>query len=175
MKKPDIDFDEIQKAMEDTVRDAFEYFLDIESGRVIILSQEIINRAWQILRESVDDDMADYEEVEFDEVADIPEWMEDEIELALNIFISEKERYMRIPERNPRHCFAAMIEFTRGLENVELKAKLTSILDGKGAFRRFKDALEHYPQERKLWYGFNAKTAKQEIEGWLKSIRGEHT
>ncbi len=170
MKKLAIDLNEIQKAMEDIVRDAFEYFLDIKSGDVIILSQEIINRAWQILRESFDDDMDDYEEVEFDEVIDIPEWMEDEIELALNIFISEKERYMRIPERNPQNGFAAMIAFTEGLENVELKDKLTSILDGQGAFRRFKHALEPYPRERKLWYGFNSKVAKQESEGWLKSI-----
>jgi hypothetical protein len=170
MKKPDIDCDEIQKAMEDTMRDAFEYFFDTETGSVIVLSQEIINRAWQILRESFDDDMTDYEEVEFDEIIEIPEWMEDEIELALNIFIYERTRYIRIPERNPRSVFTSMVEFAKGLEDPRLKEEIGSLLEGKGAFRRFKDALEPYPKERKLWYGHNAKVAKKEIEEWLRTL-----
>lgn len=170
MKRLNIDFDEIQKAMEDVSREAFEYFLDIETGDVIILSEDIINRAQQILDETYDEDMADYEEVEFDEDYDIPEWMEDEIELALDIFIVEKDRYVRIPERNPLNGYTAMREFTDRLENIQLKEKLQNILDGKGAFRRFKDALEPYPKERKLWYGFNAKTMKKEIEEWLKTV-----
>ena len=37
MKKLKIDFDEIQKAMEDVVRDTFDYFLDIETGEVKVL------------------------------------------------------------------------------------------------------------------------------------------
>jgi hypothetical protein len=170
MKKLDIDYDDIQKAMEDTEREAFEYFIDIETGDVIILSQEIINRAWNCLRDSVDEDMADYEEVEFDEIMDMPDWMEDEIELALDIFIHERERYIRIPERSPRDGYSSMIEFTNGLENADLREELRGILTGKGVFRRFKDALESQPKERKLWYGFNAKAAKKEIEAWLKSL-----
>ena len=44
-----IDYDEIQKAMEDTARDAFDYFLDRETGEIIILSEDIINKAQAIL------------------------------------------------------------------------------------------------------------------------------
>ncbi|MEW6110121.1 MAG: UPF0158 family protein [Nitrospirota bacterium] len=170
MKKLAFDFDEIQKAMEDTARDAFEYFLDINTGDVIILSNDIINRAHQILGESYDEDMIDYEEVEFDEDHEIPEWVEDEVELALDIFINKKERYIRIPERNPRNGYAAMREFAETLDDVKLKENLLKILDGKGAFRKFKDALESFPKERKLWYGFNAKASRKEIEEWLGSI-----
>lgn len=173
MKKLNVDFGEIQKAMEDTVRDAFDYFFDIETGDVIILSEDIMNRAQQILYENYDEDMSDYEEIEFDEEWDIPDWMEDEIELALDIFINEKNRYVRIPERHHNNGYNAIKEFTEQLENIQLKEKLKVIIDGKGVFRKFKDALEPYPKERKLWYGFNAKAAKKEIEQWLKSIRIE--
>ena len=58
-----IDFDEVQKAMEDTVRDAFDYFLDRETGEVIILSEDIIRKSQAILDESYDDDIGDYEDV----------------------------------------------------------------------------------------------------------------
>ena len=170
MKKLNIDFDELQKAMEDTEREAFDYFLDRETGEIVILSEDILSRARGLLAEEFDEDMDNYDEVEFDEVVEIPEWMEDEIELALDILVSEKERYERIPERKARSGFAAMRQFTEQLKDAELKTRLLEILDGQGAFRRFKDALENYPKERKLWYGFNAKATKDEIRGWLHSL-----
>ncbi len=166
----DLDFDEIQKAMEDTDRNAFEYFLDMESGEVIILSGDIINKAQEILAESYDDDIGDYEDVEVEEVPVIPEWMEDEIELALDIFIYEKERYTRIPERNPSYGYDTMKAFAETLEDKSLREILLALLDGKNAFRRFKDSLAPYPKERKLWYGFNAKASRKEIRAWLLSI-----
>ena len=165
-----IDFDEIQKAMEDTDRDAFDYFLDTETGEIIILSEDIINKAQEILAESYDDDIGDYEDVEVEEVPVIPEWMEDEIELALEIFIYEKERYTRIPERNPRYGYDTMKAFAETVEDEPLREILLELLDGKNAFRRFKDSLAPYPKERKLWYGFNAKASRNEISAWLRSI-----
>jgi hypothetical protein len=170
MKKGPINVDEVQKAMEDTVRDAFDYFLDRETGDIIILSEEIIDRAKALLEEQFDDDMTAFEEVEFDSEYDIPEWMEDEVELAVGIFLEEQGRYVRIPERRPENVFSAMREFTEGLENAVLREELLAILDGKGSFRRFKDALEPHPKERKKWYGFSAKKAKKEIEDWIRSI-----
>jgi hypothetical protein len=170
MKKRSINFDEVQKAMEDTVRDAFDYFLDRETGDIIILSEDIIGRAKTILEEEFDDDMAAFEEVEFDGEYDIPEWMEDEVELAVRIFLEEEGRYVRIPERRPGNVFSAMREFTEGLENNMLREELLAILDGKGSFRRFKDALEPHPKERKKWYGFSTSKAKKEIEDWIQSI-----
>jgi hypothetical protein len=170
MEKLKIDFDEVQKAMEDTEREAFDYFLDRETGDVIILSEEIISKARSVLDEIVEDDMADYEEMVFDKEYDIPDWMEDEIELALDIFLYEKDRYLRIPERNPVSCYAAMKEFAEQTEDVPLKEELLGILDGKGAFRRFKDSLEQYPGERKRWYGFNAKAVKKEIAEWMQAV-----
>ncbi len=39
---PKINFDDIQKAMEDVVRDTFDYFLDVETGEVMTFSDEIL-------------------------------------------------------------------------------------------------------------------------------------
>jgi len=165
-----IDFDEIQKAMEDTDRDAFDYFLDTKTGEIIILSEDIINKAQEILDESYDDDIGDYEDVEVEEVPIIPEWMEDEIELALDIFIYDKDRYTRIPERTPRYGYETMKAFAETLKDDSLRENLLELLDGKNAFRRFKDSLAPYPKERKLWYGFNARASRNEITAWLLSI-----
>ena len=170
MKSLKVDFDELQKAMEDTARDAFDYFLDRETGEILILAEDIIRKAQEILEDSYDDDIANFEDVEVENVPVIPEWMEDEIELALDIFIYEEERYVRIPERSPQYGYNTMKAFAETLEDEALKETLLELLDGKNAFRKFKDALAPYPKERKLWYGFNAKTARNEIEAWLKSL-----
>jgi len=170
MKKLHINFDEIQKAAEDTEREAFDYFLERETGEVIILSAEIIDLAKNILAQSYDDDIADYEEVEPDELPEIPEWVEDEIELALHVFLLDQDRYARIPERKPSDTYAAMKKFADTLENRQLGAQLYQALNGHGAFRNFKNLLAPYPKERKLWHNFNAKVAKKESKSWLESL-----
>ena len=170
MKKLKINFDEIQKAIEDTDRDAFDYFLNTETGDVIVLSGDIIQRAEKILEETYDEDMSEFDEVHFDKILEVPEWMEDEVELALNIFLYEKEHYARIPERIHSNGYKAMKEFTETLENLQLKEHLLAILDGKGSFRRFKNELEPFPKERKQWYKFNAAYAKKDLIKWLGTI-----
>ena len=173
MKKLHINFDEIQKAAEDTEREAFDYFLDTKTGEVIILSAEIIALARDILAQTYDDDISDYEEVEPDVLPEIPEWIEDEIELALDVFLLDQDRYKRIPERKPSDTYAAMKKFADTLENQHLREQLWQALDGQGAFRKFKDLLVLYPKERKLWHNFNAKAAKKESESWLASYGRE--
>jgi hypothetical protein len=168
MRRLEINFDEIQKAQEDTEREAFDYFLDKETGEVIILSQDIINRAWEILSESYDD-IADFEDVEPDEIPDIPDWMEDEIELALDVFMNKHDHYIRIPERNPAKMYAAMTTFADTVQNQGLKDSLCRALNGPGSFRRFKDTLAAFQKEKKLWHGFNAKASRNEIEEWLRT------
>ena len=170
MKKLRINFDEIQKAAEDTERKAFDYFLERETGEVIVLSAEIIALAKDILAQSYDDDIADYEEVEPDELPEIPEWVEDEIELALHLFLLDQDRYARIPERKPTDTFAAMKKFAETLDNRQLGEQLAQALDGQGAFRKFKNLLASLPKERKLWHNFNAKAAKKESLSWLASL-----
>lgn len=165
-----IDFDEIQKAMEDTLRDSFDYFLDKETGDVIILSEDIIRKGRSILYESLDEDMADYDGVEFDEEIDVADWIEEEVELAIEIFLYEHDRYVRIPERSSADGYGAMKAFAEGLDNSELRDTLLNVLDGQGAFRNFKKTLESHPKQRKEWHRFNAHRTKREIYFWLGSL-----
>lgn len=169
MKNHKIDFDEIQKAMEDIGREAFDYFLDTETGDVIILSEDILQKAGAIIAENCDEDLSAYEAIEFDEDVELPEWAEDEVELALDVFINHETRYRRIPERRSADVFQAMQGFTAALKNHELRLELEGIIDGKGAFRRFKDILDGYPKERKQWYGYSARRARDEITKWLQA------
>lgn len=170
MKTLQIDFDEIQKAMEDTSREAFDYFLDLETGEVIVLSEEIIGKAREILGQDQDDDTEPGDEMAIDDELDIPEWIDEEIELCLDIFLREPSRYARIPERSTQQAFGAMRDFAASLDDEDLREDLEAALNGRNAFRRFKDVLGPFPQERKEWYGFNAKASRKEIGEWLLTI-----
>lgn len=171
MKKLFVDFDQIQKAMEDVVRDTFDYFLDLETGEVISLSEEIIHELKTRLSDDELDEMEDHiEYVEFDEEPDIPDWMTDEMEMILEILLDESGRYIRIPERQNRIAYQSMNAFLDTIQDPLLKEDLSAALNGKGAFRKFKDALVRFPRERKRWHGHNAKAMKKESNEWLASL-----
>ena len=40
-------------------------------------------------------------------------------------------------------------------------------IDGKGAFRRFKDTLLRYPSERERWFAFKDDLSRQRAAEWL--------
>ncbi|MDP2753552.1 MAG: UPF0158 family protein, partial [Nitrospirota bacterium] len=84
--------------------------------------------------------------------------------------LDEGGRYVRIPEREPAAAYKSMSEFIDTVEDKALREELSNALNGKGAFRRFKDVLIDYPKERKRWHGFNAKAMKMEIIEWVRSI-----
>lgn len=166
-----VDFDEIQKAMEDVVRDAFDYYLDLETGEVMVISEDIMT---DIRRRLYEDEIGeidgDIEYIEFDEDPEIPDWMADEMEMHLEVLLDESGRYVRIPEREPQRAYQCMVAFIETVQNEPLKWELESALSGKGAFRKFKDVLLRFPRERKRWHGFNAKAVKREIIEWLESL-----
>jgi hypothetical protein len=171
MKQLRVNFDEIQKAMEDVSRDSFDYFFDYETGDVITFAEEILNEVKARLYENDADEIEDdIEYIEFDEIPELPDWMEDEIELALEIIFDVREKYFRIPERPSLLAFQTKTAFAELVENPSLKEKLSAALNGKGAFRNFKNVLLDYPKERKRWHGYNAKVLKKEIIQWLNSI-----
>ena len=53
----------------------------------------------------------------------------------------EPERYLSIPTESSREGYQDMVAFTESLEDENLKEKLCIALNGRGAFRRFKDVL----------------------------------
>ncbi len=170
MRRLSVDFDEIQKAMEDRDRDAFDYFLDLETGELVILSHEVMGEAARLLDDTYEDDLDDFDDVIVEQEPDIPPWAEDEVELALEILIQDDSRYVRVPERQTDSVFRAMHQFAESVEESPLREELLASLDGAGAFRRFKDALADHPKERKLWWGFSSQIAKEEIRQWLLTL-----
>jgi hypothetical protein len=60
-----------------------------------------------------------------------------------------------------------MVEFAETVADRRLREKLDVALDGRGAFRRFKDVLADYPAERERWFAVHDTRLRQAMEEWL--------
>lgn len=60
-----------------------------------------------------------------------------------------------------------MERFIATVEDADLQARLIQSIDGKGAFRRFKDVLMSYPVDRERWFTFRSERLRACMEGWL--------
>jgi len=169
-----VNYDEIQKAMEDVKRDRFDYFLDLETSKVVVLSVAALNEALKTLYGRTS---PDYEkEVVFDSEVDLDAELSDSCEEALDLALSvlmDEYRYVRIPERSAREAFNVMKSFVNTVRTPELRKRLSGALNGAGSFKRFKDALLSDKKERKRWHGYNAKAMRKVIAEWLKTEAGE--
>jgi hypothetical protein len=63
-----------------------------------------------------------------------------------------------------------IVEFAEGVADSKIRRELSIALDGKGAFRRFKNVLRDYPEVEKQWFQFKADRDKEEVKEWLESI-----
>jgi hypothetical protein len=79
------------------------------------------------------------------------------------------ERYIVIPYQGSTAGYRDMVEFIHAVDDNRLRALLDVAINGKGAFRRFKEVLQDYPQERERWFAFQRQRANQRILSWLES------
>jgi hypothetical protein len=62
-----------------------------------------------------------------------------------------------------------MERFIPLVDDADLRSKLGQAIDGKGAFRRFKDVLMNYATEREKWFGFRSERLRTFMEAWLNA------
>lgn len=75
--------------------------------------------------------------------------------------------YVRIEAVSSRVQYAWMEEFIPTLEDPRLKKELAKAIQGKGAFRRFKDALAGHEPEQGRWFAFRSDRLAPFIHAWL--------
>ncbi len=72
----------------------------------------------------------------------------------MHVRIASDGNYLRIDPVSSREQYRWMERFIPMVESTELRDKLGQAIDGKGAFRRFKDVLMAYGAEREKWFTF---------------------
>lgn len=84
--------------------------------------------------------------------------------------ISENIRnFLRVEPASSREQYRWMERFVGSVVDEPLRERLIISIDGKGAFRRFKDVLLAYPAERERWFSYRADLLHWHIQNWLES------
>src|SRR5262245_4567528 len=83
--------------------------------------------------------------------------------------IAADPNYLRIDPVSSREQYRWMERYIPMVEDPDLQGKLTQAIDGKGAFRRFKDVLMSYGPERERWFSFRSERLRIFMEAWLNA------
>ena len=101
----------------------------------------------------------------------VSEGMDDEETGKLKIQIGEElDRYELIPKVESYEGYRDMQAFIATVEDDHLSELLEVAINGKGAFRRFKDVLLNYPEERERLFQFKDDRMKERALEWLDDI-----
>jgi hypothetical protein len=126
---PQASLKEIVDALEMQFEEHLNY-LDRQTGEVEMFSQDVLRL------------------VEAGDSADmLPEWQQREFEIAEALF-EDPDRFVRLPTIWDIHEWEIMREFAESAEPERLSRDLLQALQGKGAFRYFKDTLRRYRREQ---------------------------
>lgn len=85
----------------------------------------------------------------------------------MHVRIASDSNYLRVDPVSSREQYRWMERFIPMVDEPDLRGKLAQAIDGKGAFRRFKDALMNYAEERERWFAFRSERLRTFMEAWL--------
>jgi hypothetical protein len=100
---------------------------------------------------------------------------EPEAQLLKRKVADDIDSYLRIDPASSREQYRWMERFVSSVADEPLRQRLIIAIDGKGAFRRFKDVLANYPAERERWFSYRAELLHWHIHNWLADHGVEST
>jgi len=135
-KRLSVDLDQLCYALDDSSYE-HSYYLDLETGQLLFISDYMDPEDAEELREQVD---------------------------------NHPDRYEPLPKADSYEGYQEMEDFIASVEDEHIGQLLEVAIDGKGAFRRFKDVLTRYPEEQERWFRFKDDRLNQRALEWLEEI-----
>ena len=129
--------------------DEWSSFLDLDTGRVETVSNDLLGEADESVGEG----------------PDLPAWQRQEWEIAKRIVSTD--RFQRLPTKFDVHEWAIMEDFSNSLPSDRVRQDLLNAIHGTGAFRHFKDALRRH-QIESAWFEFRAEALRQIALDWCE-------
>ncbi|MCL2449092.1 MAG: UPF0158 family protein [Polyangiaceae bacterium] len=87
----------------------------------------------------------------------------------MHVRIASDGNYLRIDPVSSREQYRWMERFIPMVDETDLRGNLAQAIDGKGAFRRFKDVLMNFATERERWFAFRSERLRTFMEAWLNA------
>ena len=112
-----------------------------------------------------------YLDLKTGEILRVSEYADDEDTEKLRHEIDRNSaRYEQVPRAESHEGYGYMVEFIATVKDEHLAELLEVAINGQGAFRRFKDVLLRYPEERERWFQFKDERLEERALEWLDDI-----
>ena len=159
---------ELVGALEDGSLEAH-YYLDLETGQVARVTDEIRQELEDIYQElSAEGGEPRTTVAEAIQRRNPPQWIAEALREADEVEKGYGTRYVEVPRVESRESYRDMEDFITTIEGEQLQRRLWRAIEGRGAFRRFKDVLADYPRERERWFEFKDGRLRERALGWLE-------
>jgi hypothetical protein len=169
MRKLKLDLDELAWAFEDRDSDA-SWYLNTETGEVICVTHETSQMLDELLEGEAAPAVSDRDEfLRQLEDCDCQEWEKDELRQAYEVASDTRKRFLPVSEDDWHDAYRDMADFADTVEDRRLQDLLAVALNGRGAFRRFKDVLLDFPEERDRWFKYRDDRVRERMLEWLRS------
>ncbi|MDG0791167.1 UPF0158 family protein [Cohnella ginsengisoli] len=146
VKKP-VKLNDLVGEIEMQIDDTFTY-INLTTGDVITLTRDEMSAA--------EDEKP---------IDNFPELKKENIEKAIQILEDEDSVYVDFTLRNEFNEYEIIEDFIKALEPQEIREELFAAIQGRGAFRRFKDNIIEHGLE-KQWYDYKERKIKELVIGW---------
>ena len=150
----DVKLDDITDALEDQSEEGGAY-LDKDTGEVVILSEEDF-----------------YAAREGNAIEDYPDWQHNHILFAQRVE-NEDANLIALPSKFDIHEYHIMKEYCHSIEDEDISRELSYSLRGSGAFRRFKDTIQHL-NIADNWYAYREKALRNIAIEWCEENKVEY-
>jgi len=167
-RKVRVNLDELSAAFDITMMETDNY-LDLETGEVVMVTNEARWDLEEIYDEIYDEDgnrVVSLEEY-LQQRDDLPEWYKETLIEANRVEQDAGDRFLFIDPGSSHEDYRDMERFIRKVEDDRLRERLWDAIQGRGAFRRFKDLLVRHADVEKRWYAFKAERIEEGMLGWL--------
>ena len=135
--------------------------------REVIPGKRPVPVAWQALEDAFENNAPEvhsYLNLQSGEVIRIVDGI---AEPAMHARIAGDDQYLRIDPVSSREQYRWMERFIETVDPGDFRDQLVGSIDGKGAFRRFKDVLMGHPVDRERWFTFRSERLRVAMEAWL--------
>jgi hypothetical protein len=166
LRRLKVDLSEVAFALENASCE-MRHFLDLETGDVAYIGDEIRTELDEIDEELGDDDSASFETALASR--GLPEWMGQAVREAVEIDRGFGTRFVEVPHAESRAGYADMEDFIETVTDERLRNALWRAIAGRRAFGRFKDVLFDHTAERDRWHRFKDDRGRERAIEWLRS------
>lgn len=129
--------------------DNLDVYLNMKTGEVIYIEDELYSLA------DSDRDLSNY-----------PEWQQESIKLADEVMY--EDYFEPFPSKYEINEYRMMEIFSYSMEK-EIKERLLRAINGRGAFRRFKDEVFEL-DVREDWFNYREEELKKLLKKWCQTL-----